>query len=139
MPVKRIYLTHCSRIKDDTLKGTNMEVPPDELYTSSPIQRFMNRCKETKANWAIFSDEYGVWFPWVKHKWYNKPPGKVTEDEFGNLVRDFEKKLQDYDEVWFYYNPGRFHPVYRRLIETVNSRRNLKQKIEEFSCIYRIE
>lgn len=137
--MRRIYITHCSGTKDATLKGLITEVPPDKLYISAPIQRFMNICKEKKVDWAIFSDEYGVWFPWVKHKWYDKPPDRVTTEEFINLVEDFERKLQDYDEVWFYYNPGRFHKVYRRLIETVNSRQNLKQKIQEFSCIYEIE
>jgi hypothetical protein len=44
---------------------------------------------------------YGVWFPHVKHAWYDKHPDTVTEDEFRELVRDFDEKLGGYDEIWF--------------------------------------
>jgi hypothetical protein len=67
----RIYVTHCSAKKDRTLKHSGKKVTPDRLYTAAPLQRFMNRCKEKKVQWAIFSDKYGIWFPHEKHEWYD--------------------------------------------------------------------
>jgi len=77
----------------------------------------MERCKAMRVPWAIFSDLYGVWFPHVSHKWYEKDPDTVTESEFSSLLRDFDDKLSAYPEIYFYYNPGRFHPLYRRLLQ----------------------
>lgn len=125
----KIYITHCSAKKDNSIKNTGKKVTPDNLYTATPIQRFMNKCKEKNVNWAIFSDLYGVWFPDQKHEWYEKDPDKVTEEEFRNLLKDFDEKLQKYDEIWFYYNPGRFHPLYRRLLQETK----LKDKIRCFT------
>ncbi len=71
---KRIYLTHCSARKDDTLKETGTGVTPDMLYKSAPIRRFMKSCKSNRVNWAIFSDKYGIWFANDKHTWYEKDP-----------------------------------------------------------------
>lgn len=75
----KIYITHCSAKKDDSLKNTGRKVTPDKLYIATPTQRFMNKCKEKKVNWAIFSDLYGVWFPDIEHEWYEKDPDTVTE------------------------------------------------------------
>lgn len=102
----RIYITHCSETKDCSLKHTGKKVTPDKLYTAKPTQRFMNRCKERKVKWAIFSDLYGVWFPNVEHKWYEKSPDTITENEFRERLKDFEQKLEDYDEIYFYHSPG---------------------------------
>lgn len=118
----RIYITHCSAKKDDSLKGTAKKAPPAALYTAKPTQRFMNRCMREGVQWAILSDLYGVWFPDVEHEWYEKDPDCVTECEFEHLLRDFETKLRGYDEVWFYHNPGRFHGLYRRLIQRTSLR-----------------
>lgn len=132
----RIYITHCSRKKDNSLQGTNIEVPPDKLYTSKHIQCFMCKCKKKEVNWAIFSDEYGVWFPWIKHKWYDKPPSKVTPAEFVRLLSDFDQKLQGYDEIWFYRQPGGrpLHPLYQELLQ----RTRLKNKVKKFKHIEEI-
>lgn len=111
----RIYITHCSAKKNDLFRDTAEMVTPDRLYIATPTRRFMNECKERGVRWAIFSDKYGVWFPEEKHEWYEKDPDTVSEQEFKNLVRNFEEKLANYDQVWFYYNPGRFHPLYERL------------------------
>jgi hypothetical protein len=81
---KRIFLTHSSAKKDDLLKENN-EVTPDRLYTATATQRFMNRCTNAKANWAIFSDKYGIWFSATLHTWYEKDPNKVTDEEFDIL------------------------------------------------------
>lgn len=113
----RIYITHCSHKKDDALRGTGISVPPDQLYTAQSLQRFMRRCRSTGVHWAIFSDLYGVWFPKESHLWYNKDPGKVTEPEFRSLLNDFATKLSSFGEIRFYHNPGRFHALYRRLID----------------------
>jgi len=129
--MKRIFITHCSAKKDDSFKITNEDVSPDELYTATPTNRFMEKCKEQEVDWAIFSDEYGVWFPNITHKWYEKDPNIVSEKEFNNLINNFEQSLSDYDEVWFYYNPGRFHPLYDRLLRETK----LNNKITRFTHI----
>ncbi len=38
---KRIYITHCSAKKDDSLRGTKKKVTPDKLYTANLLQRFV--------------------------------------------------------------------------------------------------
>ena len=125
----RIYITHCSRKKDDSLKHTGKKVTPDKLYMAAYIQRFMNKCKEKKVEWAIFSDFYGVWFPNVKHEWYDKDPNKVTEHEFRILLKDFDQKLGDYNEIYFYRNRARFHCLYKRLLKETT----LKDRVILFS------
>jgi len=127
----RIYVTHCSAKKDNSLKGTGKKVTPDRLYTATPLQRFMSRCKEKKVRWAIFSDKYGVWFPHEEHEWYEKDPDSVTEQEFKNLVKNFDEKLGKYDEIYFYHNPGRFHPLYGKLLKETK----VKGKVTLFSHI----
>jgi len=130
----RIYITHCSAKKDDSLKHTGKKVTPDKLYTAIPTQRFMSKCKEKKVDWAIFSDLYGVWFPNIEHEWYEKNPDRVTKQEFRNLENDFDQKLQNYDEIWFYYNPGRFHPLYKELLQETR----LRNKVKRFTHIREI-
>jgi len=127
----RIYITHCSAKKDDSLRRTGERVSPDRLYTSQRIQRFMNVCKERCVHWAILSDLYGVWFPTREHEWYDKPPNSVTEQEFRMLLSDFDNQLRNYAEIWFYYNPSRFHPIYRKLLD----QSRLKQKVKRFTHI----
>jgi hypothetical protein len=133
--IKRIFLTHCSAKKDNSFKENNFQVTPDRLYTATVTQRFMNRCKNTKANWAIFSDKYGIWFSDTMHAWYEKDPNKVTDEEFNVLVQGFNSKLKEFDEIWFYYNPGRFHPIYKRLLDN----NSLKDKIKMFTHINEIQ
>lgn len=130
----RIYLTHCSAKKDDSLKCTGKKVTPDKLYTATPTQRFINKCKEKQVKWAIFSDLYGIWFPKIEHEWYEKDPDTVTEQEFRMLKEDFEQKLEDYNEIYFYHNPGRFHTLYKRLLRETK----LKDKITLFSHLREI-
>ncbi len=115
----RIYITHCSARKNNSLRATGRRVPPDRLYMATPTQRFMRRCKEQGVRWAIFSDHYGVWFADEEREWYGDDvgdPNLVTEERFRKLVRDFDQELASYDEIYFYYNPGRFHPLYKRLL-----------------------
>lgn len=120
MHQSRVYITHCSAKKDDTLKGTGRQVTPDLLYTATPTRRFMERCKEQGVRWAIFSDHYGVWFSDKTHEWYGDDvgdPGIVTEQRFRELVKSFEERLRPFNEIHFSYNLGRFHHLYRRLLE----------------------
>lgn len=130
----RIYITHCSAKKDNSLKNNGKKVTTDKLYTATLTQRFISKCKEKKVNWAIFSDLYGVWFPNIKHEWYEKDPDTVTEQEFRDLVNDFDQKFLNYDEIWFYYNPRRFHPLYERLLQETR----LKDKVKRFTHIREI-
>ena len=112
----RIYVTHCSHKKEERYKGTGEVISPDLLYTAKPVQRFMAKCNQRAVRWAIFSDLYGVWFPEVRHAWYEKDPDTVSGIEFWALLRDFDEKLTSYSEIYFYYNPGRFHPLYGCLL-----------------------
>jgi len=135
----RIYITYCSREKDDkddSLKNTGKDVTPDKLYANKHrIQPFMRTCINKKIDWAIFSDKYGVWFPKEKHEWYDKPPDCVTEEEFKNLLKDFDSKLQSFDEIWFYYKCyRRLHSLYKRLLQETS----LKNRITEFHTIKNI-
>ena len=123
----RIYLTHCTGMKDGQLKDTGKEVTPDYLYTSVPIQRFIRRCIEKKATWAIFSDLYGVWRSNKKHKWYEKSPDNITNQEFTNLLINFDQNLKDFSEIWFYNNPAWMHVLYKKLLK--NSKLNGKIKL----------
>jgi hypothetical protein len=127
--MKRIYVTHCSAKKNDALRDSGQRASPDRLYMSPRIQTFMSKCKEQGVNWAIFSDKYGIWFPNVEHEWYEKSPDTVTDQEFEDLLNDFDRKLQDYDEIWFYHNPSRFHGLYQRLLQETS----LQDKVKLFS------
>jgi hypothetical protein len=118
----RIYMTHCSAKKDASLKGTNNEVTPDRLCTATPLQRFVNKCREKEVQWAVFSTKHGVWFPHEKHKWYEKDPGTVSESEFKELLKSFQEKLGNYEEICFYHNPGRFHSLYKKLVKEAKVR-----------------
>jgi hypothetical protein len=118
----RIYITHCSATKLESARRTGKSVPPDALYTSQRAQRFMRRCRERRVRWAIFSDQYGVWFPTEKRRWYEKSPDRVTEAEFRRLAANFDRRLGRFREIRFYYHPGRFHRLYRRLLRAARLR-----------------
>ena len=122
----RIYLTHCSAKKNDRFRDSLIPVTPDRLYTAAPVQRFIRSCKTKGVRWAILSDQYGVWFPEVRHRWYDKPPEGLTDDEFRALVADFDEKLAGYSEILFYRNPGRFHRVYSRILNETALRRRVR-------------
>ncbi len=77
----------------------------------------MHRCVAKGVRWAIFSDLYGVWFPEIKRAWYEKSPDTVAPDEFRSLVKDFDCALDQFTEIRFYHNPGRFHRLYRKLLQ----------------------
>lgn len=113
----RIYLTHCSKEKEPTLKDTDIAVTPDKLYTSSSIQRFMQKCREESVSWGILSDLYGVYLSTEVHTWYEKHPDTVTREEERNVIADFDGKLHLYDEIFFYIRPKSFHPSYERVLK----------------------
>lgn len=131
---RRIYITHCSAKKNLLFKDNRAKVTPDKLYTATPTQRFINECRNKGVKWAIFSDEYGIWFSNSLHEWYEKDPNRVTEAEFNNLVTQFNKSLNRFDEIWFYHNPGRFHKLYKKLLK----RTELKNKIKLFTHLNEI-
>ncbi len=132
--MRRIYVTHCSAKKNETIRTHRLKVTPDKLYTARLLQKFVSRCLAVNADLAIFSDLYGIWFPTVERGWYEKSPDSVTEEEFAALLDDFDQSLGEYDQVWFYHNPGRFHRLYRRLVESST----LRHKIHMFSHIREI-
>jgi len=61
----KLYVTYCSAKK---IRGTH---PPDILYVSDRIARFVERCKNAEVKWAIFSALYAFFFPEEKKKDYN--------------------------------------------------------------------
>ncbi|XGV94486.1 MAG: hypothetical protein ACAF41_17230 [Leptolyngbya sp. BL-A-14] len=130
----KIYLTHCSAEKDNALKGTNIATTPDKLYTNPELQAFMQRCLHQRVAWAILSDRYGVWFPDVKHEWYEKHPATVTELEAQQIVAQFDRDLQGYDEIYFFVWAETFHPFY----QTVLSATKLAGRVTQFSDLQMI-
>lgn len=130
----RIYLTHCSARKNRLLRNSTRQVTPGELYTATPTRRFMDRCKSAGVRWAIFSDLYGMWFPHIRRRWYEKSPDAVTDEEFRVLVSNFDRKLRKFDEIWFYRNPGRFHWLYKELLR----RTRLRSRVRRFSHLAEI-
>ncbi len=131
----RIYLTHCSKNKDDSLKCTGKKVTPDILYTGNRIQRFMSECKKKGVKWAIFSDLYGVCCPNDKLPWYDKHPDKVTDPKFKELLKDFDEKLRDYQEIYFYHKND--HPLHHRY-EQLLKETKLKDKVTLFTDLREI-
>jgi hypothetical protein len=128
-----LFITHCSFRKNDSLNGTGIAVTPDSLYSSRNLQRFVRTCRERNVPWAIFSDLYGIWFPEEKHEWYEKSPDRVTPDEFTRLRENFDSCLCEYDEIYFYHNPGRFHRLYKKLLSesTLSERIHLISHLSE--------
>ena len=114
--MKRIYVTHCSRQKDPTLKDSGEKVTPDRLYTSPGLQRFIQDCDEKGYDWAILSDHYGIVFKHESIAWYNKPPDSVTEEEFARLLHSFVTRLKSYDEIYFHHRASETHPVFIRIV-----------------------
>lgn len=124
-----IYLTHCSKEKSMAAKASGLAVPPDELYTDIGIQAFMKACKILGVNWAILSDNYGVFFSDEKHEYYEKPPETVTAEEEAVIIYQFDVKLASFDKIWFYVRTETFHPFYKRVLK----RSNLAKKVFKFT------
>ncbi len=120
------------------MKRSGEKVSPDKLYTGVKISRFINRCKKLNVNWAIFSDLYGIWFPNEKHRYYEKHPSKVTDNEFTTLLQASKEKLKNYETVYFYGNHKShyFHGLYKKLIQEL---RREGINIVKISSIYDIE
>jgi hypothetical protein len=131
----RIYLTHCSKEKSITAKVNGLPLPPDELYTEEGIQKFMLSCKQKGVNWAILSDNYGVFFPFEKHEYYEKPPATVTPEEEQAINTQFNQHLAGFDEIWFYVRPSTFHPFYDCVLKgsELSARVHLFQDIGEIT------
>ncbi|MDX2270822.1 MAG: hypothetical protein NW237_02595 [Cyanobacteriota bacterium] len=131
----RVYLTHCSKEKEPNLKGTDIAVTPDKLYTNSGIRQFMERCQEKNVSWAVLSDQYGVYFSNECHVWYEKHPDTVTPQEEELVIEDFNNKLNSYDEIYFFVRSESFHPFYGRVLQKTV----LAGKVKTFESIECIE
>jgi len=115
--IMRIYITPCCAEKEEKYQASGELVPPNLLYKSKKTQGFMRQCKVRQVAWAIFSDLYGVWFPEIRHAWYEKDPNSVTDEEFWQLLRNFDESLALYSQICFYHNPGSLHPLHKRLLK----------------------
>ena len=131
----RIYLTHCSKEKSLDAKGNGELYPPDELYTEPGIQEFMTICKQTGVNWAILSDNYGIFLPGDRHVYYEKPPATVTPEEELEIIHQFEQKLSGFDEIWFFVRSETFHSFYERVLQSVS----IQDKIKIFTDLHAIQ
>jgi hypothetical protein len=58
----------------------------------------------------------------------------VRDVEFSALLRDFDEQLGTFSEICFYHNPGRFHPLYDRLL----NRSVLKNRIKRVTHLSEI-
>jgi hypothetical protein len=113
--MKVLYITHCSKKKN----SINSETTPEKLYSASYLQRFIKKCKEMKVNWGILSDKYGIVFPNQRIKWYELSPSFLLKHkaESRKLIEKLQQQLKGFDKIFFYHNPGRFHPFYRYVIK----------------------
>jgi hypothetical protein len=113
--MKVLYITHCSKKKN----SINSETTPEKLYSASYLQRFIKKCKKMKVNWGILSDKYGIVFPNKRIKWYELSPSFLLKHkaESRKLIEKLQQQLKGFDKIFFYHNPGRFHPFYRYVIK----------------------
>jgi hypothetical protein len=118
--MKALYITHCCK-KKNSIKTKTI---PEKLYSASYLQRFIKRCKEMKVNWGILSDKYGIVFPNQRIKWYELSPSFLLKHktEAKKLIEKLQQQLQKFDVIFFYHNPGRFHPFYRYVIKELRKR-----------------
>jgi len=96
----------------------------------------MKRCIEVGVEWAIFSDKYGFVFPHDRIQWYEKHPKTVTQSEKKKMLDDALIALREYDLVYFYYNPGRIHPLYRSFVNKIQSKGRRVQQITHLDEIH---
>jgi hypothetical protein len=61
----KLYVTYCSAEKREGIH------PPDVLYISARITRFIARCRDVGVNWAILSALHAFFFPEQKRRNYN--------------------------------------------------------------------
>jgi len=131
----RIYLTHCSKEKDPAFKEPGNIATPDQLYIETGIQQFMSRCKAMSVNWAVLSDLYGVYQSDDQYGWYEKHPNTVLPHEEEIIVQEFDRKLNHYDEIWFYIRPESFHSFYARVLK----RTALADRVQTFKDLELIQ
>jgi hypothetical protein len=131
----RIYLTHCSKEKSPQAKVSGVNLPPDLLYTDLDLQQFVSACKSVGAAWAILSDHYGVFSPDETHPYYEKPPAAVTPEEEAILINQLNKRLEGFDEIWFYVRPAAFHPLYERIL----MRSALSERVHLFTNLVEVK
>lgn len=115
-----LYITHCSKKKNRIIYKT----VPEKLYSATYLQRFIKRCKELNVNWAILSDKYGVVFPNDEIEWYELSPSLLlkNKNKANSLVEKITHQLRNFDKIFFYHNPGRFHFFYKYLVKELRKR-----------------
>ncbi|MFH8039246.1 MAG: hypothetical protein QXJ14_04540 [Candidatus Aenigmatarchaeota archaeon] len=115
-----LYITHCSRKKNKIKSKTFVE----NLYSATYIQRFIKKCKNLNLEWGILSDKYGIIFPHQKIGWYDLSPSYLlkNKNEAEKLIEKIANQLKEYDRVYFYHNPGRFHSFYKYLIKKLREK-----------------
>jgi hypothetical protein len=82
------------------------------------LRRLFYNYEAQEVKWAIFSDEYGVWFPGTENEWYELSPKKalLRPAKFQCLLADFDDKIKDFDVIRFCPGTGHVHQLYLDLV-----------------------
>ena len=138
--MKHLFFTHCSKTKDDKLRGTGRKVSPCELYQAQFVQDFCQECEKLGLTYAIFSDLHGFVFPTDRIEWYDKNPSELcqNEEERRRLFDRAYSTLRNYSHAYFYHLPDRLHQLYRMLIDDVTKRGVKITEITEVSQLAKL-
>lgn len=112
----KIYLTPCCKEKSETARIHNLPLPPEEMYIEPDIQEFFRVCQAKQLTFGVLSDRYGAWVSPEKKHWYQKPPDAVTPQEEQALIRQFDERLQEFDEIIFYIRQEPLHRFYAAVL-----------------------
>lgn len=86
---------------------------------------------------ALTIFEKGFVFPHDQIQWYEKHPNSVTQSEKRKLFDNALVALRQYDLAYFYYNPGRIHPLYKALVSEMQSKNRKMREITHLDEILR--
>lgn len=131
-----IYITYCSKQKIENMSDKSMIFLPSQLYTSYRVQKFINFCEKNGHTWAIFSDQYGLVLNTDKIKWYDKAPDCVTVEEYEDLLKLSLKKLNNYNDIIFFYKAETFHPLYKKFVNDLKQHKYVAiiDRLEDFNA-----
>jgi hypothetical protein len=119
-----LHITYCSGNKHPVAEGS-----PKQLYDSSRIRYFINRCETSHHNWAILSAKFGLFFPDEIHKNYDVTfktiaykcrivensrllSERESQKHIQQLIKQVKRRIleKNIEQVLFYYE----QPLQRR-------------------------
>jgi hypothetical protein len=136
-----LFFTHCSRTKDDRLKGTGTKVSPCKLYKARFVQDFCDKCASLGLDFAIFSDLHAFVFPAQKIEWYDKDPREVLYNERAKneLFESALSTLRQFDAGYFYHLPENVRPLHRLYAELVEYLTRMGVRIVDITDLSQID